>query len=221
MSTPRRGVIYCAVNSIHYLEAALISAFALRQFEPTLPIVILTNVAEATRLDLAPLGIKLQFIQVPPYPRLPDARDSRYVKTSLAVLSEFEETLYLDADILPLHPITPIWDYLNQGDIAMAIHPLPTLAQTNHVEPEEMDYTLKRCSGEASQYNGGVILWRNVPKIRVLFSVWKQEWLKFQQHDQLALIRAIATMNCPVVELPKIYNFPRSEFPWMGSKTAR
>ena len=54
--------------------------------------------------------------------------------------------------------------------------------------------------------------------MRVLFSIWKQEWLKFQQNDQLALMRAIAVMNCPIVELPKTYNFPRAEFSLKGKQ---
>jgi Glycosyl transferase family 8 len=212
MSHITRGVVYCAINSIHYLEAAIISASALRSFEPTLPIVIFSNLPETKDIDLSRQEIQITSIQIPPYSRLIRAKNSRFIKISLSSLSPFEETLYLDADILPLQPIPSIWDFLQHGDFAMAVHPCSTLAQTSHVEKEELDYTLALCDKKATQYNGGVILWRNTAKVRVLFSVWKQEWLKFQQQDQLALIRALAVLNFPVIELPKSFNFPRTQF---------
>jgi hypothetical protein len=207
-----RGVVYCAINSIHYLEASIISASALRSVEPKLSIIIFSNLPEAKHLDLSSESIQIISIQVPPYSRLAGAKNSRFIKISLSSLSPFEETLYLDADILPLQPITPIWDFLQHGDFAMAVHPCPTLAQTSHVAKEELDYTLALCDKESTQYNGGVILWRNTAKVRVLFSVWKQEWLKFQQQDQLALIRALAALSFPVIQLPKNFNFPRTQF---------
>lgn len=44
-TTLSRGVIYCALQQGLYLEAALMSAFALRQLEPDLPIVLLSDLA--------------------------------------------------------------------------------------------------------------------------------------------------------------------------------
>jgi hypothetical protein len=71
---PDRGVIYCAVNSIFYLEAAIISAAALRQFEPDLPILIFSDLPEAKQLDLSQHRIQVIAFQVPPYQRFPDAK---------------------------------------------------------------------------------------------------------------------------------------------------
>jgi hypothetical protein len=122
-TTPDRGVIYCAVNSIFYLEAAIISAAALRLLEPDLPIIIFSDLPEAKQLDLSQHRIQVIAFQVPPYPRLPDAKDSRFTKISLACLSPFKETLYLDADILPLQPINSVWTFLQHSDFAMAVRP--------------------------------------------------------------------------------------------------
>ncbi|UBF30097.1 hypothetical protein K9N68_38615 (plasmid) [Kovacikia minuta CCNUW1] len=204
----KRGVVYCALKIPEYLEAAVISAFALRQLEPDLPIVLLTDFAGVERLGLEWFNITVKRIVLPEVWRLPDAMESRLVKTSLLELVEFDETLYLDADVLPIQPIQPIWEFLQAGAIALAVDVNRTLAQCDHVGAEEKAYTLQRCSGDTVQFNSGVMLWRRCPQVLGLFETWKEEWLRFQRQDQLALLRAIQARAIPVIELPEVYNFP-------------
>jgi Glycosyl transferase family 8 len=208
-----RGAIYCATNHILYLEAALISALALRQLNPDLPITLLCDQPLCSALPLADYGITTVQLSSDP-----QAFASRNLKTQLADLSPYTETLYIDSDILPLKSIAPIWHYLDQGDIAMALDRLPTVAECDHIAPVERDYTLAflaaRAAGMSSgttpgsttQFNSGVMLWRQNPATQTLFEQWQQEWLQFRQQDQLALVRAIATTQAEIIPLPVNYN---------------
>ena len=114
---PSRGVIYCAFGAFKYLEAAILSAFALRQLESDLPIVIISNFDGLKFLQLERFNIFIKPIVLPQSWILPNARTSRLIKTSLNTLTDFDETLYLDADILPLKPIAQIFRFLESGDL--------------------------------------------------------------------------------------------------------
>jgi hypothetical protein len=113
----------------------------------------------------------------------------------------------LDADILPLQPLTQIWQYLEQGDWAMVLDRQPTIAGCNHISQTERDYTMSLYPGTTPHFNSGVMLWRKGANTQRLFKAWKREWLQFQQQDQLALVRAIQTTESEIVRLPQFYNF--------------
>jgi hypothetical protein len=208
-----RGAIYCATNHILYLEAALISALALRQLNPDLPITLICDQPLCSALPLEDYGITTVELSSDP-----QAFASRHLKTQLADLSPYTETLYIDSDILPLKSIAPIWGYLDHADLAMALDRLPTVAECDHIAPVERDYTLAflaaRAAGMSSgttpgrttQFNSGVMLWRQNQSTQTLFEQWQQEWLQFRQQDQLALVRAIATTQSEIAQLPVNYN---------------
>ncbi|MBW4451049.1 MAG: hypothetical protein KME38_30610 [Spirirestis rafaelensis WJT71-NPBG6] len=200
-----RGVVYCAMANGLYLEAALISAIALRQLEPKIPITLISDHPLLKLLRLSDYEITPRFIE------LSEMNDhglfsSRDIKTRLATFSPYKETLFLDADILPLKPISDVWDYLSQGDMAMVLDRLPTLAFCDHIFPQEKTYSLQYLPESTTQFNSGVILWRDSIQTQSLFELWHQEWLKFKKHDQLALVRAIHHAQFSVTSLPCIYN---------------
>jgi Nucleotide-diphospho-sugar transferase len=198
-----RGAIYCATDHTIYLEAALISAIAFRQLNPTIPVTILCDRPVESLQSLIESGITP--ITIPSKHRTGNFQ-SRNLKTRLASLSPYPETLYIDSDILPLKPIDPIWDYLNQADLAMALDRLPTIGECDHISPIEIRYTLESLPESTAQYNSGVMLWRNNRATQALFRRWQQEWGRFQKHDQLALVRALARMQLSVARLPVNYN---------------
>lgn len=213
-----RGVVYAVTQSDLYLEAALLSAMALRQLEPDLPITIFSDRAQLMSLPLAEYQIMSFGISSLPV-RGPYA--SRWLKTHLDQLTPYDETLFLDADILPLQPIASLWDYLKEADVAMAADRLPTVAMCDHVAPEEKSYTLGRSPYNATQYNSGVLLWRQNKATRALFEQWYLEWQRFQQQDQLALVRALQTTGTDVALLPKTYNIsPRDATPFLAAGEA-
>ena len=212
----KRGVIYCATTNPAYLEAAVISAMSLRQQEPALPITLISDQPLLKHLPLQDYGIT---------PRLLDrserdqhAFSSRSIKTRLNAYSPYQETLFLDADILPLKPVFDLWDYLNESDFAMVVDRLPMVSLCDHIAPEEKAYTLQRLPGNTVQFNSGVMLWRDSLATQALFRQWYKEWQQFQKHDQLALIRAIKAVQIPVKKLPITYNIsPIDAAPLIGT----
>ncbi len=200
-----RGVIYCATNRTIFLEAALISAIAFRQLNPEIPVTIVCDDSTYQNLALATCGIELV--------KAPIESDdhslafvSRNLKTRLATITPYQETLYIDSDMLPLKPIDPIWSYLSTADFAMAVDRLPTIAQCDHIAPVERDYTMELLPGETIQFNSGLMLWRSNAETKELFEQWQQEWQCFKKHDQLAMVRALAKTQLQVAQLPVNYN---------------
>lgn len=211
-----RGAIYFATANTAYFESALISAIALRQQEPLLPITIISDHPLLKSLPLQDYGLT---------PRPLDSGEmghhvfsSRSIKTRLNAYSPYQETLFLDADILPLKPIADLWGYLDQGDLAMVVDRLPMISLCDHIAQEEKAYTLQRLPGNTVQFNSGVILWRESLATQALFHQWHEEWQQFQRQDQLALIRAIKALHISVTKLPMTYNIsPIDAAPLMAS----
>jgi len=199
-----RGVVYCGATNSSYLEAALISAMALRQQEPEIPITLISDQPLLESLPLQSHNITPKFLRVDELGT--HAFSSRQIKTHLNTLSPYRETLFLDADILPLQPIHDLWNYLAFSDIAMVADRLPMVILCDHVALEEKNYTLQCLPGSTAQFNSGVILWRDTLAVQTLFQQWYKEWQKFKKHDQLALVRALHRTQVPVTELPKTYN---------------
>lgn len=207
-----RGVVYLAVNHPSYLEAALISAIALRDHEATLPITIFSNVPELDDLCLDRYDIDRRWLDLPA--STPSLGLSRRLKTQLNTHSPYGETLFLDADILPMVGLADLWAYLDRGDMAMAADRMAEIGQCDHVAPEEIAFTLAQLAPETRHFNSGVVLWRRTAATDDLFTAWQHEWQRFGQQDQLALARAIHTTQTPVVQLPYRYNIsPRDAEP--------
>jgi hypothetical protein len=208
-----RGVLYCATNHLVYLEAALISAMAFRQLNPDIPVTLICDrpmVSDRPQV----IGLPLQDYGITAI-ELPIGQNhtfaSRQLKTQLARLSPYSETLYIDSDILPLKSIAPIWHYLDEADMAMAMDRLPTVAECDHIALVERDYTIEFLAARSlpsttTQFNSGVMLWRNNGNTQQLFEQWQQEWLQFQKQDQLALVRAIVKSPLKIAQLPVNYN---------------
>ena len=69
--------------------------------------------------------------------------------------------------------------------------------------------------------------WKRSPAVAALFSLWAEEWGRFQGWDeQLALLRALARSQALFLTLPRAWNTPEREqayllyHPW-GSGVAR
>ena len=207
-----RGIVYLAVNHTSYLEAALISAIALRDREATLPITVFSNLPELDGLCLDRYGIDRRRIDLPA--STPSLGLSRRLKTQLNTYSPYGETLFLDADILPIGDLTDLWAYLDGADMAMAADRMAEIGRCDHVAPEEINFTLAQLAPETRHFNSGVVLWRRTVAIDDLFTAWQHEWQRFGQQDQLALARAIDLTQTSVVQLPYSYNIsPRDAEP--------
>jgi hypothetical protein len=156
--------------------------------------------------DLLPKSIVLPeriAIERIPVPKNVEGFRSRWVKTLVNRLSPFDKTLFLDADIVPLRPISDIWEY--EG-LAMALAYRPTIGECEHISPDEYRYTLRRLPPSMPQFNSGVILFDK--SADTLFDYWRTEWKNFRRHDRLALARAIGESGFKVNCLPQKFNEP-------------
>ena len=200
-----RGVVYCLTDCEAYFEAALISAIALRSFEPELPISIISNLSRIDKLSLKSYNISTRLLTQQEIP-VNNAFVSRYVKTHLIDWSPYKSTLFLDADILPCAPISDLWKYLEEAPVAMALDRIPTVGMSDHVSQEEKSYTLDRVPPLTAHFNSGVMLFKNNEEIQKLFAQWQLEWQIFQKQDQLALVRALDRTQTRVAHIPRPYN---------------
>jgi hypothetical protein len=206
-----RGVIYLAINQ-SYLEAALISAVALRAQDGQIPILVISNLPSLNHLPLERYAITPRCVGQPTL--APGLGLSRWLKTQINAYSPYAETLFLDADILPIGALSSLWPYLAQGDLAMAADRMPTLGRCDHVAQEEVEFTLAHLSPQTVHFNSGVMLWRRTAATDALFAQWHREWHRFGQQDQLALARAVDHTQTAVVQLPSSYNIsPRDAEP--------
>lgn len=207
-----RGVIYLAVNHRDYLEAALISAIALRHQDPKLSITILSNVPALEHLIVDRYRITLQSLGESVAAK--DLILSRSLKTQVNHYSPYQESLFLDADILPIRSIDGLWYYLDQVDMAIAEDRLSPIHLCDHIAREELEFTLSLLPRNTTHFNSGVLLWRRTEVTDRLFSYWHREWQRFQQQDQLALARAIDATQTAVSKIPRSYNIsPRDAEP--------
>lgn len=200
-----RGALFCATGSFLYLEAALISALTLRQQEPFLPITLFFDYPQWQRLDLGGTGITLRLVR-PDLPPAAASYSSRWIKTKLAAISPYRDSLYVDADMLTMQPLGSLWQNLEQHPVAMVLDINPLVSLCAHVDPAEIAYTLAAIGGDAPQFNSGLMLWRSAEPAATLFQHWHQEWRRFARQDQLALVRAIASCGIQVAPLPSSYN---------------
>jgi lipopolysaccharide biosynthesis glycosyltransferase len=206
MSIAKKGVVYCVTGNMAYLEAAFISAIALRNLEPDLPITLISEHPELPRRSLSHYGIEIRSLTPDELPQQHLPFLSRYIKTRLIHFSPYEETLLIDADILPHQPVRQLWQALDRGDLAMVKDRLPTVALCDHVSAEEKTYTLGLVAPTTTQYNSGVMLWRKNEQTLAMFDDWHREWQRFYKQDQLALVRSLHHHAMAVVELPRSYN---------------
>jgi hypothetical protein len=194
-----RGVVYVATGDPAYALYAACSILSLRDTGYRGPITVFTDMpAQRFRLP----GVRVAKIAVPKDARKP----SRALKTSLAALSPYSETLFLDADTVVLEPVQKIWSFLKKSDIALALDRNPALGTVNHATPEELRRTLSMLPASTPHYNSGVMVWKKSSKTLALFNAWNAEWNVFSDIDQLALCRAIAKTGITSAILPEKYN---------------
>jgi len=182
-----RGIIYVAYGDQARTQVHL-AVKSLRQQHPLLPVRV---VCDSEIESLRRFG-QMAFV----YHEDTDP-GARLVKLNVDTLSPFDHTLYLDADTRVQGDITYPFELIDNGwEMAM----VPCRRQDEHshahVNEKERHTTFEEVGQNLIALQGGVIYFRKCEAVSNLFAAWREEWGRFADQDQAALIRAL--VRCPV-----------------------
>jgi len=129
------------------------------------------------------------------YPCIPfetKGTPGRWAKVNLYDLSPYDTTIYLDADTRVHRKLTPAIQMLEDGwDMAIIVSKCQEEKWLWHVNDEEREQTLVEIGCPIAQLGGGVIFFNKNPRVKKFFTAWREEWLRWQDQDQAALLRAL------------------------------
>lgn len=105
----------------------------------------------------------------------------------------WENVLYLDADTRCKCDPSSLFDILNDGfDMALSFSENQDGRVLQHVEEQERQHTTDiLCNPRPLQLQAGVMAFRRNADTLRLFEAWRDEWRRFGQQDQAALLRAL------------------------------
>jgi len=137
--------------------------------------------------------------------------------------AEWQSVLYLDADTEVTAPIYRYFEWVEDGWDLVICQDIQSM-ETLHI------FERKACKAEVAetlrvvgtphtlQYNGGAWSFRRGERTAAFFLRWRQEWERWAQRDQGALLRALHSMPLRVWVLGNEWNtFPKFQ---PGLKTA-
>lgn len=135
-----------------------------------------------------------------------DVQRSRYSKTCLLDWSPFDQTLYLDVDTQVNGDIGVGFEMLGDGyDLVITPSTQQGTEALWHIGVEERLMTLFNMP-EPLQLQGGVFWVRRCAATEQLFRLWRYEWLRWEQYDQGALLRALFQSPVRVYLLGRAFN---------------
>jgi len=145
--------------------------------------------------------------------RQDDHVGARYAKLEVAELTPFDRSCYLDADTTVLASLSAGFGLLDTFDLVLALdgkYTVQYVARLTTRVPfsrEEVRATVEEIGTPmVSLHNCGLIFFKPVDSIKKLFAVWKEEWERFKQRDQLAFVRALHRNPVRMLTLPHAWN---------------
>jgi|SRR6266478_5353014 len=198
------GVIYA--NSGHenfrYIKEAEISARSFRRYIPEAEYVMYTQAKGYSSGDFDHiLETRFDF----PEPLLATTHKNGQMVAKLNALadSRFDITLYLDSDTYALSDQTrSIIGLMDEFDIAVAHAP--------HRINNRLGDALPDLPASFPEFNCGLILFRNTPKVMDFIRSWRDVYVKYMithAHDQGAFRRLIYAADIRVATLPPEFNY--------------
>lgn len=121
-------------------------------------------------------------------------KTGRATKTTLPdfLLKDDDYVLYLDADTTVHGSLEPLFQILEDGwDIVIAPSTYQGEQSMQHIRDVERLETLDVYGFNPLQLQGGVIAFRNTEIAKFFFITWHDEWKRYKEQDQAALLRAL------------------------------
>lgn len=151
---------------------------------------------------------RAKYVRFPQPERYTSVQKSRWAKVNLDRWSPYRHTLYLDADTRVRGDVSTGFDVLDD-DFDLVI--CPSIQQDrdilHHVGEAEREQTLQEIGcNEVLQLQAGVFWFRKSPEMRALFEAWREEWLRYEDQDQAALLRALNRKPVRIWVLSNVWN---------------
>jgi len=192
MASVSRGVLYVAYGAAARTEARL-SAESMARIHPTWPVCVITD---GDAIGWAPT---INW----PAPGMP----GRWAKVNLDILTPWEQTLFLDADTRVYDRLDVGFSYLDRGWDMVIVPSIPQQGELlGHCAEAERQATLLECRIEPLQFNTGVIWFQKSYNVRRLFQEWRNQWIRFEDKDQGALLRALERSKARIALLGRPFN---------------
>lgn len=150
-TAPERGVLYIASRE-PYLSEAVASARSIRDHHPDLPITL----DAPEEYDAPPVFDAVRPLEDPSH----DFSDSNLTSSEIP----YEQTLFLDSDTYVTGSLTPLFDLLDEHDLAASQDPTRT-GTAGHSHSHDVPETFP-------QHNTGVLAYRDCSAVRALFDRW-------------------------------------------------
>lgn len=214
-------VVYAMISNRDdcYFEQMWASAWSLKERNPKVYVVVLTD--EAT-LNKVPLSVKRrceecvdEFCPITFDEEYTNKEKSRWIKTNLRGLVS-GDFLFIDTDTIITGSIESLFDFpcsdigmvLDNNCHSSEIKSFP-IFQNMYVKPLRRIYD-EPFRERTTVYNSGVILVRDTSKSHAFFKAWHHNWLRSKSmgecRDQLSLVKTLQEHSDVVTEIPGIYN---------------
>jgi hypothetical protein len=132
---------------------------------------------------------------------------ARWAKLHLDALSPFKLSLYMDADTAALADISALFGMLGDGwELVIAPSARQGADVLGHLPRADRVLTLEQLGGLPLNLQAGVFGFRQCGAIRRLFAAWREEWRRFEDQDQGALLRALGRVPVRVWLLGRAWN---------------
>jgi lipopolysaccharide biosynthesis glycosyltransferase len=136
-----------------------------------------------------------------------DFQKSRHLKTMLPVITGFDQFVYIDADTRIRGSLQHGFDILDDGwEMAITASDNQERDWCWHVGEDEREQTMLDYCCQPVQLQAGVMFVRKCENTHRLFEAWREEWLRWQDQDQAALLRALKRAPVKLWILGKDYN---------------
>lgn len=207
--------LYSFQDCVHFLAAV-------RKFHQEPIIVLIDQVPKAFYPFLT--AFKNVILKPAPADENP-VLSSRLAKLALYNASEFDKTIYLDADICLLSDINDVFEYLDEFDFLLTEDVQPYIAKATNLVRGKQEETLPHVlsilqstglslTEDSIQYNGGFMAFRKTEKTKVFFGefqryfdIVRKNQDKLLLKDQGAFASAIASVRPKMKILPPTYNY--------------
>jgi lipopolysaccharide biosynthesis glycosyltransferase len=132
-------------------------------------------------------------------------KGARWAKLNIDRLVDYDRVLYLDADTRIHGDVTGGFKILDDWDLAIAPSENQDTGVFRHIKTGERLQTIKELGYIPVQLQAGVMLFDRRRCAR-LFEAWRQEWQRWRDQDQAALLRALSQRPVRVWLLGREWN---------------